>query len=284
VIRKSPEIIIRKTRKEGIVLTRRKDFKVKYDPDWYLKNGIPENIITKKIACDLDFQFNIINDEFKVILDNIVKYKITCLNSSILKYAFESQERNLQVKLNILLEETCGLMLTISNRILVDFSQYLSKFVAIQQPNPTKLSSKIVKNEEKTFISNIGFFNDISAFFKSCHDVYSTLVKQVDDMILPYKEFIMILQYLARLRLNISNLLFTSNNYIKKYKFDQRLVEKFAKNSLLNKVYDKQGKATKVKIFNSNRVDLGDIEKYQSSNQIKETNDRVRRLNNVLNT
>jgi hypothetical protein len=285
-----PEIIagknVFKNPNEDKSTMRKKSYKVKYEPDWYLRAKVPEIKLPKKIAEDMQLQFHLIDDELKVISENMHYFKSTCLNNSNLLRAFSSLDLNQQMKLNILIEETCGLMLEVANRILADFSQFLEKFLSMQPPHPTKISSKYVKFEDKTFIFNAGVFNEISAFLKSCHDVYSTLVKQVDDLIIPFKDLQIILQFLTRIRLNLSNLLFSCKGHMKNFKFDSNLVEIFSEKSkedeLEGNLAQQYDRKNKINEFRNNRKDIIDKIKNSFSFKKNEYNERMRRLNNVL--
>lgn len=59
---------------------RLKTFSVNYKPNWLLKNGFPEQEIAKEISCDLDYQSNTIQDEIKVLLENINSYRLNYLD------------------------------------------------------------------------------------------------------------------------------------------------------------------------------------------------------------
>jgi len=69
-------------------------------------------------------------------------------------------------------------------------------------------------------------FSKLSIYFKGCSDVYQILVKQVDDLIIPAQIFNKLQQYLARIRLNLSSIMFTFKSYKKNYEFDEQLLNK----------------------------------------------------------
>jgi hypothetical protein len=140
---------------------------------------------------------------------------------------FKNIDSKRQIKYNIFMEETCGLLLEISNIILMDFTQYLEKFTSIQPPSKERLQCEEVKDEESNFYYNIKLFNEIFAYLKGCYEVYLILIRQLDDLILPYNTFIKLLQFLSRSRLSVTNLIFTAQNALKNYNIDQKNVNKY---------------------------------------------------------
>jgi len=115
----------------------------------------------------------------------------------------------------------------ISTIILMDFTQYLEKFASIQPPTKERLSKCEVKDEETNFYINIKLFTDITTYLKGCFEVYLILIKQLDDLVLPFKTFLKLLQYLARSRLGVSNLIFTAKNAFQNLCIDQNNVNKY---------------------------------------------------------
>ena len=128
-----------------------------------------------------------------------------------------------QVEFNKIIEETCGLIMEICSLILIDFYDYMPKFVAIQPPNPSLLKDRKTNNEFNSFISNCEIFFKCNIFLKGCLDVYEILTKQVDDMSLSRSNFIVVQQYLARTRLNLSNLSIVMKNARNNIHFDERV-------------------------------------------------------------
>ncbi len=118
-------------------------------------------------------------------------------------------------------------MMTISNTILLDFNQYLDKFVAIQPPRPNLLADKLVKDEELSYSLNIKLFSDITVFLKGCFDVYTVLIKQVDDLVLKPNEFYQLMQFITRARMNVSNLISSTSNFQNNYNFDKEVITIF---------------------------------------------------------
>jgi hypothetical protein len=111
-------------------------------------------------------------------------------------------------------------MLEVSKLILMDFYNYLERFITTQPPNAYVLRNQEVKDEYENFIINLKLLSDISLFLKSCHEVYCSLTKQIDDLLIPTKSFNKLIQYLSRLRFNMSYLLQSIKNLLKNYKND----------------------------------------------------------------
>lgn len=264
---------------------RVKEFKVKYIDNWHLKHGFPELKLIPNVASNMEFQSSLISDELNVLLENIQHFKMTFLHNKELFDIFQSLENKKQININKILEESCGLMMEISNDILLDFAQYLEKFASIQPPRPEKLKIKAVKNEEQTFISNVNLFTEISSFLKGSFEVYSLLIKQVEDMKLPVNQFMKVVQFLARCRLNVSNLIYTTKNYQNNYQNDIKLFSKYQENKVSEEKNDKSYHITsKVNLKSHIIKNLDLIEKIKQQFDFKanEVTSRIRRLNNVL--
>lgn len=116
----------------------------------------------------------------------------------------------------------------------------------------------VVYNEFNTFITNINFLIEISNFLKGCSEVYQVLIKQVEDMIIPHKLFLIVKQYLSRARINISSIYFTTNNYKKIFDNDLKVLKKFEAMEKIQNDQEQQPSKRKRKSFlpdlSSNKV------------------------------
>ena len=220
---------------------------------------------------------------------------------------FQNLDGKRQIKYNKCLEETCGLLIETSKIILMDFSQYLEKFASIEPPAQERLQNQEVKNEEINFFYDIKLFFDCNLFLKGCFEVYLILVKQLDDMIVPPNTYIRLLQYLARARLNISNLIFTAKNAFQNFTADQKNVVKYLeviatinqnenegnkqeeaephmakKKSALPKINSNYNNNNSTK-YKNQHVDLTEKIRRQFVFKLNDENQRNLRLNNVLN-
>lgn len=193
----------------------------------------------------------------------------------------------------------------------MDFSQYLEKFASIEPPAQERLQNQEVKSEEINFFYNIKLFSDCNLFLKGCFEVYLILVKQLDDMIIPPNTYMKLLQYLARARLNISNLIFTAKNAFQNFTADQKNVSKYldviatinenerdpnknVENNLesVSHIGKKKSALPHINISNNNNnsnkyktehVDLTEKIRRQFLFKLNDENQRNLRLNNVLN-
>lgn len=268
---------------------RLRTFKVSFIKNYNTKKNQNNIVLPKNIVLDLEFQSSVISDEIKVLLDSIETLRFTFFNSPQMIDVFRGIPNNYQEELNLLIEETVGLMLEISSIILSDFGKYLEKFISILPPSKERLKPCIIKNEEQTFLINVKLFNDVSLFVKGCFEVYLVLLKQEDDISLSYIKYMEVTQYLARSRYNISSLIFRSKSYIlnhnedmkqlEKYKFEKALVTKAQKKSIssLNEVPDVMVVISKPNLVTKKRVFFGDIKKQRKIELIE----RPRKKKNI---
>lgn len=268
---------------------RLRTFKVTFIKNYNTKKNQNNIVLPKNIVLDLEFQSSVISDEIKVLLDSIETLRFTFFNSPQMIEVYRSIPNNYQEELNLLIEETVGLMLEISTIILSDFGKYLEKFISILPPSKERLKQSIIKNEEQTFIVNVKLFNDVSLFVKGCFEVYLVLLKQEDDISLSYIKYMEVTQYLARSRYNISSLIFRSKSYIfnhnedmkqlEKYKFEKALVTKAQKKSQgsQNENTDIMIVVSKPNLVTKKRVTFGDIKKLKKIQLIE----RPRKKQNI---
>jgi hypothetical protein len=271
--------------------SRIRTFNVEYITNWYESSGFSSPIFSYVLLNNVEYQSKIIIDDIKVLIENLQFYKLNYLSSEDLLSMFKNITLKRQVEYNKLLEETSGLLFDISHVILLDFSNYLEKFLSVNPPNKPKDCK--IKQEEDAFINNCRFLSENFIFFKSCFDVYCILIKSVDDMIIPYKTFVKLMQFLARARYNVSCLIMTSKNAIKNLQFDENNLDKM-KTKLKIKNSDEnlaETMSVKHKIDNKWRSNENPIIsqldykiRRDFTFKINEDNQRMSRLNGVLNS
>jgi len=278
-----------------VVYNRKKTFKIAFEANWFEKVGLPNKNFSNSLVNSVDDQSIFIVDEMRVLLDNLQFFKTHYLLSHDLLSVFRNMDSPIQAKYNKIIEETCGLMMEIPNIMLSDFNQFLEKFVAFKPPNVSRLKDKIVENEEENFISNCKLLSDNNLYLKSCFDVYNILIKQVDDMFIPQKTFNKLAQFMARARFNISALIMNFKNQIKKMKEDNKNIQKFynRKSNTEEEVateFNKnmtRKKPPLPKIIKSYKIKKshpdGEYIKKQHMFKINDENQRISRLNGVLN-
>jgi hypothetical protein len=294
----SQEKNLKRSSKESIkpiTYSRKKTFKVVFEPNWFDRVGLPNKNFSNSLINSIDDQSIFIIDEMRVLLDNLQFFKTNYLLSHDLLSVFRNMDTPIQAKYNKIIEEICGLLMEIPNIMLSDFNQFLEKFVAFKPPNVARLKDKIIDNEEENFISNCKLLSDNNLYLKSCFDVYNILIKQVDDMFIPPKIFNKLAQFLSRARFNISALIMNFKNQIKKMKEDTKNIQKFYNRKSnteeeapieLNKNMTKK-KPPLPKIIKNYRIKKsnpdGEFIKRQHMFKINDENQRISRLNGVLN-
>ena len=219
--RVSTSILPSVTQINGTCKKRIKSFDVKFLKKW---GDLVESAAIKEdslVATRLEFQSKYLIDETNVLLENIQHFKSNFLNNSTILYIFDSINVDYKEKINVTLEETCGLLLQLSKLLLMDFAEYLERFVSIQLPTADKLKKQEVKDETNTFKANCQIFAEVSLYFKGCFEVYNLLIKQIDDLILPRSTFLKVSQFLARSRLNVSTLVFSAKGITDNYRKDE---------------------------------------------------------------
>ena len=208
---------------------RLKTFMVSYIPNWYEKQQLEHIKFSRESMRSQDLQIKTIKDEVLVLLDNIQIFKVRYLSSKTILTIFSSLEKRVSIKLNKILEETIGLMITSSYMLLMDFGDSVDHFILNPQWRVSREDDKLVSDESKEFVINAKIFNDTSNFLKSCHQTYEIIVEKENDFVFSSKEFMKLVQYLERCRYNVSYLIFTVQNLFKNYKKDQEIVDEYTK-------------------------------------------------------
>ena len=220
---------------------RKKTYVVKFIPKWHLKNRIIQIKMSKEIISNQQSQINLINDQICILNDNIRKYKSNFFTDKNLVNLFKNSAENIQIKINKLLEETIGLIIEISYLLLIDYDSLIDKFISNPMLKPTHNHDKFVEDEIEEFKENVQIFNQSSNFLNVCFDSYLIITKDSLDFIIKKNNFIKIIQFLERCRLNISNLFYTTKNIYKKSEEDEKIVNNFLKSieKYKNDVYNK---------------------------------------------
>ena len=142
---------------------------------------------------------------------------------------FKSLSKKNQINYNKSLEEFIGIFYLIPQLLLVEFYKFIENFNNIHLPNKNKFKEKIIFNELECLFYNNKLLKETSDFFKSCFDVYSTLVDNVDKMELNLKTFYNLITLLEKGRFNISNIISISENGIENYENDLKIIKKVFK-------------------------------------------------------
>lgn len=287
-------------KKSNIAFPRRKNYKVVYDVNWSKRNGfIDKKENSLKTYTNQFYQKQLITSELLVIYDNHSTFRMTYVDD-LMSVSININEKFIRC-INIIIEETCGLMVEIVHLFLWDFIQYYS---LIGKPKPTFPScpndNAVVSDEVNELKINLKELNEITYFLKETNEIYSLLTAQLTNLVLTLDNMIKIKQYLARCRFNISKLIFTSKSYIDNYNFDEEAYGKY-KNKILkinksnsciyfyndNKDNDKE---KEIVIENENENETSKLKESNSKKRFgyfKKHNgetERIRRLQALLNS
>ena len=254
---------LRSTREIPHMRLRR--LKIKGNSKWYIQNKLPTMNIVKEMAYDSEYQSNLINDEIIVLFSDIQKFRIKLLDDPNILSAFKSQNTIFQTKFNQTIEESYLLMMEIINFLIEDFAKFLEKISNIHRPKLLSSINATVTNESEALVENSKIFTEVYEYFLSCYEVYTILIKQVDNMRISYKDFIVVLQYFGRCRMNISELTYSCENFVNNYFKDRDLVSKY-----ISRTYAKKNDLKKSKFLDIHKVDV-----YKK---------KMKDLNNLLNT
>ena len=162
-------------------------------------------------------------------MDNIQLFKVKYLSNKEIINIFKSQELRIKRKINKLLEETIGLMITTAYLLLMDLGDSVNNFIVNPQWRVSKEDNKVVKDEEEELRINGRIFSDSANFLKSCEEASAIISTQDDEFIFSKNDFEKIIQYLERARVNVSELLYTLQNLFRNYYKDKEIVEQYKK-------------------------------------------------------
>ena len=222
------------------------------DKKWKIKYGLYNSTIkpTQSMNEDITYQSNSIKDNMRLFLDVFQQYKMYCLSQGIMLQAFRNRELNYQIHINQLLEETSSLLNLIPNIILKDYYDYKERFISSEEPDDDDFEEKIIMDESECLIENAKLINKIVDYIKPCFNVYIYLVnKDENDMIIPSKQFDLLILIFEKCRVYIGELLLSGKNSMKDLNFDRKLIKKYAPNMIKNYVNNHPEKKVKLSVF-----------------------------------
>lgn len=260
------------------IYTRKKNFKVRYDRDWYKKNGLPiPNDISPNVLCDKEYQRTIITNEITIILDNISKFKVSILEMISAHIHSNNITQVYIAKLNMIIEETCGLLLAISNDLLYDLEKYILNTNMVSPVFPKEMidNNDISYDEIKSFDINIKIFNECLLFISSSYEMFLLLSKQVDDYVINFTRMKRLKQFLSRVRLTTSAMSITAKRYANDCDND---------NDAFDKYFFQMTKCANDKIEERKNILKDMNERFRDRLKMKfnEEVEKNRRLNNAL--
>ena len=186
--------------------------------NWKYRNGLRLSLGTDKINSspiqnDIEYQYKIINDEYKLLEDNYNFYTTRVIR-----------------KANYYdLEETIGILYILPQLLLLEFYKLIKNYSGVKVPNKKLLKEKIINDEDKNLSYNNTLLISIYDFFKSCYEVYQTLIKEVNDMTLKYNAFTNVINCFQKARFNLSFISSSSENALINYNTDLKFIQKVTK-------------------------------------------------------
>ena len=105
----------------------------------------------------------------------------------------------------------------------------IKNYSGVKVPNKKLLKEKIINDEDKNLSYNNTLLISIYDFFKSCYEVYQTLIKEVNDMTLKYNAFTNVINCFQKARFNLSFISSSSENALINYNTDLKFIQKVTK-------------------------------------------------------
>ena len=202
--------------------------------NWKYKNGLRLSLGTDKINSspvqnDIEYQYKIINDEYKLLEDNYNFYTTRVIRKANYYDAFSSSSLMSKINYNKALEETIGILYILPQLLLLEFYKLIKNYSGVKVPNKKLLKEKIINDEDKNLSYNNTLLISIYDFFKSCYEVYQTLIKEVNDMTLKYNAFTNVINCFQKARFNLNFISSSSENALINYNTDLKFIQKVTK-------------------------------------------------------
>ena len=213
---------------------RTRTYQPSVDMNWKFKNGLTSSLKSTSAFCyslinDIDYQRKVIEEQIRLLFDNILHFKQSVLYQKNTSEAFSYMTHKCKANLNKALEETIGILYVVPQLLLNEFFRFVENFDSIKLPNKEKLNNTVVTDEEKCFTFNNLLLTEMMEYFKGCQEVYTTLCNEIDKMVLKKKKFENVVCLLEKARYDISNAIMRVNNAVKHYNKDLELIEKMKK-------------------------------------------------------
>ena len=225
--------------------------------NWKFNNGLRVTIGKQKmnalpIKDDVEYQFKIINDEYKLLEDNYIYYKSKVITSDDFYRSFRTMPLISKINFNKMLEESIGILYILPQMLLLEFYKLIKNYSSVNIPNPELFKEKYVFDEVQSLNYNNSLLIKVYEFFKACYDVYSTLIKEVNDMCLNASGFTNVINCLEKARFNLGYLANSSKNAIKNYKNDVKYIQKMSNDNRVFKSIDVTEKMSNQFAFKKN--------------------------------
>lgn len=211
--------------------------------NWKFRKGLRITIGTEKVNAlpiknDIEYQYSIINDEFKLLEDNYSYYKTRIIINDNYYDSFRSMSLASKINYNKALEESIGILYILPQLLLVEFYKLIKSYSNVSIPNPDLFKEKYVFDEVKNLKYNNNLLLKVYDFFKSCYEVYGTLIKEVNEMCLKENAFLNVINCLERARYNLSYVATSSENAFKNFSNDLKYIRKIINDKSTSKSVD----------------------------------------------
>ena len=241
---------------------RVRSYKPKISKNWKLNNGVSvgNSKVNSMVPMDGEYQSNIFNDQFKLMIDNYHYYKMKILANTDFMNAFKTLNLKSQIEFNKSLEEICGLLILLPRHILAEFFKYIEY---LKCPDKSRFKEKYIFDEVSCLYQNNSLLSETFDYFQNSFEIYLLLVKEVEGMILKQNDFESTLSVFERIR------------------FDFTLISNIAENALFNYIKD-MGTLCKLKRYSSeysklnNMIFATKMKNYKSQNKTKERQRKLR--------
>ena len=202
--------------------------------NWKYRNGLRLSVNSDKnssnpIQTDIEYQYKVIYDEYKLLEDNYNFYTTRVIRKANYYEAFSSSSLMSKINYNKALEETIGILYILPQLLLLEFYKLIKNYSGVKVPNKKLLKEKIINDEDKNLSYNNTLLISIYDFFKSCYEVYQTLIKEVNDMTLKYNAFTNVINCFQKARFNLSFISSSSENALINYNTDLKFIQKVTK-------------------------------------------------------
>ena len=274
----------RKKQKLDKFYRRIRTYQPHIDSNWKYKNGLSTNSGSKlgiipALMNNIEFQTKVIHDNVRLLMDNVGYYTMTIIPRENFIKAFKSLTIYSQASYNKSLEEAIGIFLLLPQLILLEFYQFIENFNSVSVPNRKQFKEKYIFDEVECLYNNNNLLNRVTEFFTKCFDVYLTLVKEVDGMLLKPKQFENVITILERGRFDISKIISSGENAMRLYENDLKLIDKVIKTEHAS---ENEEDNNKYKFEAPKKMNLTDKLRAQFLFKKNEERQRIIRINNAL--
>ena len=186
----------------------------------------------KVVVNSLDFQRNVILDEFSLVFENYFSFKKKFYNASngnvFIEEIFPNLSIEQQKETNLLIEETIALIMEIPFYLLGTYYNNINTFISKPFPKLDIYEKTKIFSEQKWFEKNLSILHYVINYLLLVKEMYLELLNEVNkEMIIEYKKFNILKGYFERIRFNITTLTNIAKNNIEYFKLDMKILNNF---------------------------------------------------------